>query len=499
MISRRKKLYLNTTVAFILQLVTFVCGFILPRYFLLYFGSDINGLVTSISRFLSVISFLEFGVGPVIQSNLYSPLANRDSIRTSQIIVSADKFYKRIALIFVVYIGILFFVYPLLNKQFDFIFTASLILILSISTFAQYYFGITYQVFLDADQKLYIGSSLQILTVILNTFLCIILMKLGFSVHIVKLVSSLVFVIRPIMLNLYVKSHYNLDFNVTYDDEPIKQKWNGFAQHIAAVVTEEIDTFLLTFFSGYQSVSIYSIYFMVTNGVTKIVMTSVSGLESFWGNMIAKCENVLLLKTFDWVECLIHAGVSFLYSVTIVLIVPFVSVYVSGAPDSSAYLLPFFGGTLTLAYAFQCLRVPYFRIIKAAGHYKQTQNGAFISMFINIFLSLVLIFNYGIAGASIGTLFAMLFHTVYFVFYLRKNIIHRSIKYFFNHLIVDCISFVLILFFTKHFCMYEISYLAWIFYAMKVCLVSFVVVLSLNLLFYRNQYKSLLKKLLNKD
>ena len=238
---------------------------------------------------------------------------------------------------------------------------------------------------------------------------------------------------------------------------------------------------------------------MVTNGVTKIVMTSVSGLESFWGNMIAKCENVLLLKTFDWVECLIHAGVSFLYSVTIVLIVPFVSVYVSGAPDSSAYLLPFFGGTLTLAYAFQCLRVPYFRIIKAAGHYKQTQNGAFISMFINIFLSLVLIFNYGIAGASIGTLFAMLFHTVYFVFYLRKNIIHRSIKYFFNHLIVDCISFVLILFFTKHFCMYEISYLAWIFYAMKVCLVSFVVVLSLNLLFYRNQYKSLLKKLLNKD
>ena len=248
MISRRKKLYLNTTVAFILQLVTFVCGFILPRYFLLYFGSDINGLVTSISRFLSVISFLEFGVGPVIQSNLYSPLANRDSIRTSQIIVSADKFYKRIALIFVVYIGILFFVYPLLNKQFDFIFTASLILILSISTFAQYYFGITYQVFLDADQKLYIGSSLQILTVILNTFLCIILMKLGFSVHIVKLVSSLVFVIRPIMLNLYVKSHYNLDFNVTYDDEPIKQKWNGFAQHIAAVVTEEIDTFLLTFF-----------------------------------------------------------------------------------------------------------------------------------------------------------------------------------------------------------------------------------------------------------
>ena len=57
--NRKKKLYLNTVSALILQIVTFICGFILPKQILLFYGSEVNGLVISISRFLSVISLLE--------------------------------------------------------------------------------------------------------------------------------------------------------------------------------------------------------------------------------------------------------------------------------------------------------------------------------------------------------------------------------------------------------------------------------------------------------
>ena len=105
--NRRKKLYLNTGTALLNQLVILVCGFILPRYILSYFGSDVNGLVTSITRFLSVISFLELGVGPVIQSNLYKPLAEKDADAISKIVVSSEKFYRRIAYIFLIYIAVL--------------------------------------------------------------------------------------------------------------------------------------------------------------------------------------------------------------------------------------------------------------------------------------------------------------------------------------------------------------------------------------------------------
>ena len=49
--------------------------------------------------------------------------------------------------------------------------------------------------------------------------------------------------------------------------------------------------------------------------------------------------------------------------------------------------------------------------------------GAFISAILNIFITLALVFRYGLIGAAFGTLVAMLYHTCYFVWYLRKNII----------------------------------------------------------------------------
>ena len=76
--SRKKKLLLNTGAGILKQLVTVICGFILPRYMLLYYGSSVNGLISSIGNFLSFISLLDMGVGAVIQANLYKPLADKN-------------------------------------------------------------------------------------------------------------------------------------------------------------------------------------------------------------------------------------------------------------------------------------------------------------------------------------------------------------------------------------------------------------------------------------
>lgn len=496
--NRRQKLYLNTTTALLNQVVALVCGFILPRYILVYFGSDVNGLVTSMTRFLSVISFLELGIGPVIQSNLYNPLADNDMDMISKIVVSAERFYRRIAYFFLVYIVILVPVFPSINTDYDFWFTASLLIIISISTFAQYYFGITYQVFLNADQKVYVHTTVQIITTTLNTMICVGLMKLGCGIHVVKLASTVVFIARPLVQNIYVKKHYSINRKITYAEEPIKQKWNGLAQHLASVVVGETDVVLLTFFSTYQSVSIYSVYFLVVSGINNLVMTTVSGLEAFWGNMLAKKEYDLLYRTFESFEALMHAGVTFLFISAAVLIAPFVSVYTSGLEDATLYYLPLFGALLTFAYGVQCLRVPYFRIIKAAGHYKETQNGAFVSMIMNIVVSIALVFKFQLVGVAIGTLVAMLYHTIYFAWYLRKNIINRSFYHFIKHMIIDILAGILGYIFTSWLTMSSVTYIAWIVYAAEVSGIVATITLILNLFVYKNEFRYLLRKVMKK-
>lgn len=94
--TRRTKLILNTFAAFVKQAITIICGFILPRFILKGYGSEVNGLLTSITQFLGFISFLEMGIGPVIQSNLYEPLAKKDDAAISKIVVSSERFFAKL-------------------------------------------------------------------------------------------------------------------------------------------------------------------------------------------------------------------------------------------------------------------------------------------------------------------------------------------------------------------------------------------------------------------
>ena len=87
--SRRKKLLLNTGTGFLKQVIVVICGFILPRYMILYYGAAVNGVVSSIANYLSFISLLDMGVGAVVQANLYKPLAEGDRDQISRIVISA--------------------------------------------------------------------------------------------------------------------------------------------------------------------------------------------------------------------------------------------------------------------------------------------------------------------------------------------------------------------------------------------------------------------------
>lgn len=71
---KNKATLLNMISGLILQLFTLVSGFILPKIILIYFGSEVNGLVSSLNQFLSYITLVEGGITGVIVANLYLAL-----------------------------------------------------------------------------------------------------------------------------------------------------------------------------------------------------------------------------------------------------------------------------------------------------------------------------------------------------------------------------------------------------------------------------------------
>ena len=487
--SRKQKLLLNTITGMLKQIIAVLCGFILPRFMLMYYGSETNGLISSITHFLSFISLLDMGVGAVIQANLYKPLAEKNDYEVSKIVLASKRFFRKLAYIFLVYIFILVFVFPnIAGNNYEPLFTITLLLIIAFSTFVQYFFGMTYELLLNADQKSYIQLLLQIVTLIMNTALAVLLMKCGASIHVVKLASSLIFIIRPIVQALYVKRNYSLQNKIKLVGEPIKQKWNGFSQHLASVVCQNIDVVVLTTFSSLENVSVYAMYYLVVNGVEQIIMTAATGLEAMFGNMIANKETNKLLNTFEAIEWIVHITVTLLFTITALTIVPFISVYTRGITDAN-YNVPVFGMLLVSAYAFECLRIPYFRIIKAAGHFKETQNGAFISAGLNIVITVIFVFKYGLIGAAIGTMVAMFYHTCYFVWYLKSHIINRSVKFYVKFLIMDIIVFFVSKYLNSYISWKGESYLDWVLFAAKNGCLVIIIIMIINVIFNRQLIK----------
>lgn len=491
---RKKRLVINTFSSFIFQITTIICGFILPRLILEAFGSEVNGLVNSITQFLGIISFLELGVGAVIQSSLYKPLADKDNDQISRVVVSGQRFFSKLAMILLVYVLVLMVIYPFVaNQDFGFIYTVTLIGVISISSFAQYYFGIVNRLLLTADQKGYISYNAQTITLILNTVACFGLIHLGASIHLVKLTTSLVYVVRPLVLMIYVKKNYKINWKIKYEGEPIQQKWNGVAQHISAVVLDGTDNIVLTIFAGLKEVSVYSVYNLVVTGVKQLLMSMTNGIQSLVGELWAKQELDNLRKFFGWVEWGLHTGTIFVFGVTSILIIPFVKVYTNGISDIN-YVQPLFGMLLVMANAGHCLRLPYNIMILAGGHYKQTQSNYIIAASINIIVSVLAVKRWGLVGVAVGTVIAMFYQTIWMAAYDSRNLIRWPFRKFIKQIGVDIISVVGIYLGTSHFVLDKITYLAWVILAIKVTIVSAIIIIVINILFYRSYVKGLLVK-----
>lgn len=495
--TRKKKMLLNSSSSVIYQIIALICGFIVPRLILMKFGSSVNGLVSSITQFLGIITLCEMGVGSVVQSTLYKPLAENDIDQISKITISAEKFFRKIAFILVVYTIVLMGGYPFVTiGEFDYFFTFWLILVISISSFSQYYFGITYRLVLSADQLGFINFSIKSLTLILNTVMCVVLINLNASIHVVKLATSTLFLLQPIVISFIAKKRYKINRKVVITEEPIKQKWNGLAQHLASVVHGNTPTIALTLFSTLENVSVYAVYHLVVNGIKTFMVSLTDGMHSMIGNMLAKDETKTLNSTFDTFEWFMHAVVTVVFSITGALILPFVTVYTNGLTDAN-YIVPTFAILLVASEAIYCIRLPYNILILSAGHYKQTQTSAIVEAIISVAVSVVLLFVIGIEGVALGALCAMLYRTIYFVCYLSKRIVHRKISIFIKHMIVDmlCVTaFAGALFvFSDFFQLQAATYFDWFVLAIKVGTVCVLENLIINFIVY----PSIVKKFIN--
>jgi len=68
----------NTLATGAYQLTAMLLGFVTPRLMMAYYGSEINGLVASITEFMGYFKLVEAGLAAAAIYGLYKPLSDHD-------------------------------------------------------------------------------------------------------------------------------------------------------------------------------------------------------------------------------------------------------------------------------------------------------------------------------------------------------------------------------------------------------------------------------------
>ena len=479
---------LNILANILLQFSNIFSWFIIPKIILSNFGSDVNGLVSSITQFLSYITLVEGGLTGVVTATLYKPLIENDTKKISSIIKTSNIFYKKIGIIFILYCAILAIVYPILfDVKFSYLYVFTLVIILSLNLLIQYMFSLTLKNLLNADKKGYIVSFTQTIILILGVLLAYLSTKIYPSIHVLKLLTGLLFILQPIVFNRYVKKNYHIDYSIDEDRDLLKQRWNGFAINIAAFIHNCTDIAILTIFTDFSTVSVYSVYTIVTSGLKSIFNAISNAIVPTIGLAYAQKNVKNLNEKMDLYEFITFNLVFYMFTIAGLLITPFVLIYTFGISDAN-YNQPLFGILLVIAEGLYLIKFPHLNLSYTANKFKKLTKPAFMEAGINIIISLILVKKYGIIGVTIGTICAMVYRMIYQVYFSKQLIKNRSQKIFYKKFLIFII-FTLMGLIISNFIMIknEINIISWILNAILYAITFGILYLVADCIFFKDE------------
>lgn len=426
--SRLNRAFKSSVTSALYQIIVILCGFITSKLIIKTFGSSWNGIISSVTRYLSLFTIIEAGINGSTRVALYKSLANKDDQKTSSIIRANDIFYHKVSIFLVFYVIAIAVILPfIVNSDKEKILISIMVLIIGFGSFAENCWGINSKILLMASQRRYIINIAQTIAVIANTIILILIVHLGGNIFFSKAGSSVINTIVPVALFIISRRMFKIDKHVKPDNSALKGRWDVIANSVSNIVHENVDVVFISILCASTEVSVYHIYYVVAGGLTKVFQVIINGIEAGFGNMWTRGEMNVLKKNLRQFEYIMYTLSVLLFGCMIVLIVPFMGVYLKNITDVN-YQRYSLGLCIGIAQILMSVRTPYVLLVQAAGHYKQVKIGAFIEAGINIVLTFFLVFKLGIVGAIIGTIVANAFRSIQYGWYVSKKMINRDFK-----------------------------------------------------------------------
>lgn len=497
-----KKIKKNVFFGIFSQLLIFAVGLIVPRLILTSYGSEVNGLLSTVTQIFVYVGLLEAGIGNAAINALYKPITEKNQYDISDVFSATQKYYRKVTMIYAICVVLISVIYPFcITSSLSYLEVSLVIGFQGLSGALTFFFVAAYKQVLIADGRNYIVSNISLIIYILTSAVKIVLMSVGVNVIFLQAGYCLVHCAQVIIFLAVMKKKYPwLEKHRKPDMSALSQR-NAFLVHeISGAVFSSTDTFVLSTFCSLMVASVYSVYNMVFVALNSLIGSVNTGLYYILGQSYARNDGSYE-KIHDNYDVLYMAFVFTLFSVAYVLMCPFVKLYTVGVTDIDYidYLLPLLFVSIQL---LSCGRATSARLITISGHAKATQGRSMIEAIINITVSIALANLIGIYGVLIGTIVALLYRSNDIIIYANKKILKRSPFKTYSKFLLFILIFAIIV--LVEYVVRDVliklceSYLAFIICGIVFTICSFIIYFGAVLLFSKNIRQVVFKKLLKK-
>lgn len=408
------------------QAVLIALSFLLPRLYLENFGSEVNGVLSTIKQIFAYMVLLEAGVGLATTQALYKRIGQQDFQSASQVLSATNIYYKRTGVIYAVIVLVIAAVYAYVIPSSIEANTLFLIIILTaLPALFSYFIQAKYRILMEVDGRKYVLNNAETVLQLASNAGKLLVLLLTDSLVLIQLVYCLICLAQLAFLYCYAKRRYTwLDLQAKPDFEAISQKNSVLVHQLSGMVFNNTDVILIGALCDFKAASIYAIYNIFFSQVQNFITNVVSSFTFALGQLF-HTDREKFDRLYDAYETFYIMLTFMIYTLMAVFLLPVIQIYTTGINDAqytnTALLLLF-----VLMQLLANSKLPANGVVEYAGAFEKTRSYAIWEMVINITATVALILYMGICGAILGTVAALIYRGIVTICYCNRKILNRS-------------------------------------------------------------------------
>ncbi|MBR2465190.1 MAG: oligosaccharide flippase family protein [Clostridia bacterium] len=407
------------------EVLVFALGIIFPRFIILEYGSEINGLTATITRVLSLINLIQAGAVGAAIFQMYKPVAENDYETQSAILYASRRFYNRITVVYfaVALIAGVFYSFHLHNETLGFIEILIAFLILAINGSGALLFNSICDIYVSSHQKKYYLTIAMLCEQIVR-YLCLVIVLLLHLHFLCIYIAYLLGGVVSVAVNLYLYKKLSRG-RITNDpknkDYEISDRKYLMMSSVGSEAVTASPSIIITTFVSLVASSVFSVYAMVFTSMKTVLNSIQLSFSAIFGNLVKTSDDEHVGEVYSVIEYITIALGAVCAACVGYLLIPFIKLYTAGITDAE-YLhiqLVIFVVAYTAIFAF---RTSFSYVATVYGLFKQICRITLFFGILGIVVSALCVIFAGMSYVMCGLLLNQIGCAVSTLYVIKKNI-----------------------------------------------------------------------------